>query len=749
MCQKFFDSFFKKERLSFAGSGVQVVNRRGTTRTPGADPRRLPTGLDLRAISIVEGIRAGLAAAVPVLASVWLHQPVLTLAALGALLTCICDPAGPMRRRLPLLLAFVLMGGLFLGGFGLLRAAGFWPTIVVAAPLLFACAYLRVWGQPTQALGNLLAVVLMLGTDEKLALPDAARIACVFMAGGAWALLLTLAIWRIHPYGPARRAVADVWAELAGLARMLQRLCEIDAPVPAWDGQARGGRGGVRAAIEKARGILMETVETRGPASGPAAQNLLRLEAADQIFAALIALSDALEQSDTATRTQAIGMLKRLRALLTVFVTATEREQLHRVRRFGRTLDALAHDRGLAPSIQPLAAVLADQLRVAAKYVDPAQYLPGSGPQGEAGMPFRQRLMGPLQANLTWASASLRHAARITAVVTPALAGTLIWHGPYTHWLTITLVLVMQPFFALTWQRSLERVGGTLLGGLVAGGLSTLMQSRVHVAGLLPVLGALALAVRQVSYGVYIAVYTPTVIFLVESIRPGQSQLHIALARAGFTVAGGLIAVLANVILWPSWEPDRVRKDLREALRAHAAFAAAVLATAPSLDMSGVDIHKARRAAGLASNNLEASLARVMQEPRRGQRDRLQAVLVADATLRRIAGRLVAISLGDICRGPQCLWAVAALEALAEGAALPPRPKESGGDMADRLARQVAVLPEVLARIDSGLTPPAPSIGPGPGTGPGPGPGPGTGPGAAGGGEQGNAQPAETAGLAA
>ena len=671
---------------------------------PRAVPRRFAAGLNLRAISIVEGVRAGLAAAVPVMASVWLHQPVLSLAALGALLTCICDPAGPMRRRLPLLLAFVLLGSVFLGGFGLLGTLGVWVTIATATPLLFTCAYARVWGQPTQALGNLLAVVLVLGTDEKLSLGAAAQVAAVFMAGGAWALLLTLAIWRIHPYGPARRAVADGWAELAHLTRRVQRLCEVDAPVAAWDDQARGGRGGVRDAIERARCVLMDTVGVRGPASGPAAQNLLRLEAVDQIFAGLIALSEVLEQSDTATRAQAVGMLKRLRALLVVLARATEREQLKRVGRFERTLSALTADPGLAEPIRPLAAMLADQLRVAAKYVDPAQYLPGSGPQGEAGLPFRQRLTGPLQANLTWASASLRHAARITAVVTPALAGTLIWHGPYTHWLTITLVLVMQPFFALTWQRSLERMGATLLGGLLAGGLSTMMQSRVHVAGLLPVLGALALSVRQVSFGVYIAVYTPTVIFLVESIRPGQSQIHVAMARAGFTVAGGLIAVVANVLLWPSWEPDRVRKDLTAALTAHAALAAAVLSAAP-----GVDVSKARRAAGLSSNNLEASLARVMQEPRRGQRDRVQAVLVADATLRRIAGRLVAISLGPPCRGVVCNWAVAALEALAEGASVPSRPKEKGSEMAERLARQVAVLPEVLAKIDRGLGPAAPA----------------------------------------
>jgi uncharacterized membrane protein YccC len=607
-----------------------------------------------------------------------------------------------MRRRLPLLLAFIVVGGVFLGGFGLLRSLGVTATVAVAAPTLFACAYLRVWGQPTQALGNLLSVVMLLGTDAREGFAQAGLVAGVFMAGGAWALLLTLVIWRIYPYGPARRAVADVWAEMARLTRMVQLLSAAHARQPDWEGQARSGRGGVREAIERAREILMDTVDRRGAASGPAAQNLLRLEAAEQVFVALIGLSDVLEQADTATRDKAVGRLKRLRALLVVMARATERERLDRLARFERTLtsltadaDAETHAAG-APALANFMALLADRLRLAAKYVDPAQYLPGSGPQGESGLPFRQRVAGPFHANLSWQSATLRHAARIAVVVTAALAATMVWHTQYTHWLTITLVLLMQPFFATTWQRTLERVAGTLLGGFVAGGLSAMMRSTVHMAGLLPVLGALALAVRQVSYGVYIAVYTPTVILLVDSIQPGQSQLHIALARAEFTVLGGLIAVAANFLLWPTWEPDRVRQDLAAAVAAHAAYAEAVLAPG-----AGMDAEKARRAAGLASNNLEAGLARAMQEPRRGQRDRLQAVLVADATLRRIAGRLVAISLSGGCSGPVCLWVVAALKALAEGRAVPPRPGGSGGEMPDRLARQVSVLPEIILRVDA------------------------------------------------
>jgi uncharacterized membrane protein YccC len=291
-------------------------------------------------------------------------------------------------------------------------------------------------------------------------------------------------------------------------------------------------------------------------------------------------------------------------------------------------------------------------------------------------------------------------------VVTLALGATLIHHGAYAHWLTITLVLVMQPFFATTWQRTLERVGGTLLGGAVAAALAAILHSRLHLAGLLPVLGALALAVRQVSYAVYIAVYTPVIILLVEQIRPLEDQTSIALARAGYTILGGLIAVLANAVLWPSWQPEQVKADLATAIAAHAAYARAVLLNSPA------DPVRERRQAGLASNNLEATLQRAMHEPRRGQRDRLQSVMVADATLRRIAGRLAALSLDPAVLAAEPLhplsrWVPEALHALGRNTPLPPRPPvEAGFEPLDRLARQVELLAFTLAKQSPGTVHP-------------------------------------------
>jgi len=674
------------------------MSPRGTSWTPGADPTRLPIGLDLRAISIAEGVRAGLAAALPMAASVWLGQPLLSLAALGALLTCIVDPGGPLRRRLPIQLVFIVAGAVLLGGFGLLRSAGIAATVVAAFPVLFATGFLRVWGAPAMALGNMLAVVLLLGTDNPLTLWQAMAVAGVFAGGAAWALLLTLALWQIHPFGPARRAVADVWDAEAQLVRMLQSLVEQSGgeqsphPHAGWDVQARAGRGGVRSAIERARTVLMDTANTRGPDSGPGVQNLLRLEAADQLFAALIGLSDLLEDTGAADRAAALAMLRRLRPLLHVLALATERERMPKPTRFARAIALLDRDAKACPVLAPAAHAIAERLRVATRLIDPALYLPGSGTQGDAGIPWSKRMTAPAAANWTMSSASLRHAIRLALVATAALAATLVHHSPYTHWLTITLVLVMQPFFATTWQRTLERVGGTLLGGAVAATLSALLHTRLHLAGALPVLSALALAVRQVSYAVYIAVYTPVIILLVEQILPQADQMDVALARAGYTVLGGLIAVAANALLWPAWQPAQVAEDLTTAITAHADYARRVL-------LDGGDPGHERRHAGLASNNLEASLQRAMHEPLRSGRDRLQSALVADATLRRIAGRLAALSLApaplidvqETCATRQ--WVPDTLAALASGVAPAPRPRSGdGSEVVDRLARQVELL---------------------------------------------------------
>lgn len=687
---------------------------------PDANLAHLPVSLDLRALSVAEGVRAALSMAVIVAANEWIAFPPLSEAALAALLTCLCDAGGPIRRRVPALLAFAALGAGLTAGLGLLRPAGFAIVIPCACLLIFCTSFARIWGQSALQVGNLLTVVTVLALDRAVDLRQAGVLAAAFIGGSLWALLLTMVIWRLHPFRPARRALAEVFRRMGVMAGDLSGLITAAPSLPArvseaWADHARGHRRHVRDGIEAARTLVLDTVRARGQTSARSGQTLIQVEAADQIFGGLIALSDVLEFAGPETRDAAARLLHTLRLLLAAIADDTAADvpadDAGRRAMVERLLDTLAGIGRTDPMLAGISAALVDRLRIAALLTTPAGLLPDAGRQGTTA--WRERVAGPLRANLVWSSASFRHAARAAVAAGPALVITLSSGNAYAHWLTITLVLTMQPFFALTWQRALERIIGTVLGGLAAAGLAFLVNSALATAAVLFPLAVLAFAVRYVSFGLFMTGMTPLVVLLSELGRPGESEFVIAGMRALYTVLGGTLAVLGCAVLWPSWEPRRVTQELRGALDAHAAYAdtelAVLLGEQPAAALDAV-----RRAAGVASNNLEASLSRALQEPRRSAREGLETAMVVDAALRRLAGRLSAFQhdpasvpgKADLAAWRQ--WLQLAFRALADGTALPPgQPAHDPNSAVARIARQIELMDGALRRGDRPAPAPA------------------------------------------
>jgi hypothetical protein len=219
-------------------------------------------------------------------------------------------------------------------------------------------------------------------------------------------------------------------------------------------------------------------------------------------------------------------------------------------------------------------------------------------------------------------------------------------------------------------------------------------------------LAVAAFACRAVSFGLFMVFLTPMVVLLSELGRPDTSEFLIAALRAGYTVAGGVIAVASGALLWPSWEPARVREALGTAIRAHAAYADLELAALLQPGTVTADALEAvRRAAGLASNNLEAALNRALQEPRGAARRESETALVVDAALRRMAGRLLALQHDPIQAGsdPATLtawrrWMAESFAALQSGKPLPDAtPPDDAHPAMGRMARQVALIAGALA----------------------------------------------------
>jgi uncharacterized membrane protein YccC len=691
-------------------TSASAVLARLTRAGPSADLGRLPLTLNLRAVSIAEGVRAALSVAVIIALSDWLAQPLLLAAALGSLLTCMADVGGPIRRRVPVLLGFAVLGGVVTAAMGMARAGGFWVALPVGVGGLFCLAMARIYGQAGMQMGGLLSAVLVLGLDRPLSPLAAGTLGALFLAGGLWAVLLTMVIWRTHPFLPARRAVGAAYRELAGMVADLRILIGSGTTDDAaWERHARAHRRRVREAIEAARAETLDAVRAMGAANNRSAQSLIRLEAADQIFGAVIALSEHLEQN-VAARPACDRVLRRLRPLLVV-LGRTVVDDVVKLEPLRRSLAQIAADVSALPEPSPERAILeaaVERLRVAATLAAPADYMPGTSLDGKRPS-LRLRVLGPLKANLSWQSLPLRHALRAIAVGAPALAYTLIWFNPYAHWLTITIVVTMQPYFAATFTRAIERIGGTVLGGLLAALVGVFCHTPLSMLVALFPLCVLALAIRTVSYGLFMVGLTPLVVLLVEIGEPGQSEWVIAGMRTGFTLAGGLLALAGSYLLWPSWEPARLRREVAAGIAAHGSYAEAELAYLLA-ETDAAAVERARRAAGLSTNNIEASVSRALLEPATASRDDLEATMVIDAALRRFAGRLTAMQLDPGLReafGADTLrrwrdWIGGSMRALAAGQGrLAPRPPLAAGPRAEalqRIARQIELMAAVVER---------------------------------------------------
>jgi uncharacterized membrane protein YccC len=640
-----------------------------------------------RSLSLGEGLRAAASCAVVVAAAGLLQAPILAWAAIAAFWTCLADPGGPNRDRVRALAGFALLSGAFAIAGAAASAQG-WPW---ATAIVFLCALVgsavRVYGAAARQIGTLAVVACVVAVDHPTPTPAAlGEFAAVYLGGCAWAMLLALSIWRIHPFRPARTGIATVYRSLAAMAAGLARL-DSGAASRDWVLHAQRYRRAVRSAIEAGRATLDRALRGRGLAA-PLERLLLGLDRAERVFARLIALSD-LRQHAAESGPQERLALRRLAMVLYRQAHAFEagREEDAPWRRSLDRLDGLIRTLGDGPVTAGLRAIV-DQLRSA-----------GETPEDVRLRPARRSWLAPLRAQLDWRSETLRHAARCAVATAGAVMLSHILGLPYAYWMAMAVVLVLQPSVATTWPRALERAVGSVLGGAVAALLGLVLHTPLALTAAVFPLAIATMAVRPVNYGLFVFFLTPLFVLVIELSQPGTSEPALSWMRALYNVLGSAIGVLGGLLLWPSREGRQLRPALAAAIEANGRYAA--LAFAPDRDEAAIET--ARRAAGLASGNAEAVHGRTLLEAW-WQRDALDAALSIVILARQLAGAGAAAWLhrpearaGDAAFGRWIGAETAALsDALRRGTALPARIPPPEGAREDpeqsRLLQEVVLL---------------------------------------------------------
>ncbi|MEM8620301.1 MAG: FUSC family protein [Actinomycetota bacterium] len=557
-------------------------------RPPFMEQLRRALHFDPLRVDTRHGARLAIIVGTPILLGLALDRlDVAMYITLAALNVGIADPGGPYRRRLMAMIAASVS----------ITAAIALATIVVGHPVLVViCVMLWTLGSALAAdigpaangVGFVAAVMFIVGLGLPDGEPDLALRLAYFAIGCSWALLATFVIWPVRPDAPEHSALDALYGRVAVFlsemphsehARSAARDQIAADLVAARDAVLDGhhhGRLGMRRAIDAL--AAAETVElglgaldrAMGNLSDPAPE---LVEAIDEVVVCCRAIADSVRRAEE-------------------WETDSLRQAL------ARLIDAdLEGNEAIARGAI---------LRMAGDLSEPQAGWPAEYVDGRSRRGFTVQLRSLLDLE----SLVFRHALRLGVVVTIAEILALLDPFERGYWIPLTVVTVLKPDFGSTLDRGLQRIVGTMLGVLVALGLVLLLGDYPWLLAIALIVATFALGtVIEANYAVGVVALTPSVILL---LAIANANADVVFLRLFDTLIGGTLAFLGGLVLWPMWERTTLAGTLGAAAAASAGYLRSVSSRQPT-----PAVHRAHRSAERRRSNAEASVRRMLSEPRR------------------------------------------------------------------------------------------------------------------------------------
>ncbi len=583
------------------------------------------------------GLRTAAATAIPLALSPWLDPVTATWAPLAGFGMALVDKGGAYRTRASNM-ALAAAGAFVAVVVGSL-VAGRGPLAVAVVTLgLTACALGQAWGAAGASIGNTIAVQLIVAASLPIAAGELVPRAAGFLLGAAIAMFLSLVVWPVRVYKPGRRAVAGVLEELARHAAMLA------AQAPGWRDEALRHHRVIRDRLELARATLAATRGGRRGESGRGERLLAIVELCDRLLGTVVGLEDTLDGGYPDETGAAIrDSLENLAAALDELADRVQVEARQPPpvtpawdSSIGdavlATLDGAL--RGVTEHALVIVARAHETRRLLAELVDSLVDDEERVPAPLAVLDARPSFLEQLRAIFDLDSDTLRHGLRVCAA---ALLASTLANGlqlRYGYWVTMTVYLLLQPNRAATTTRAIQRVAGTVGGAAVAAAVTWAVRDQLVLMVIIVALAGVGASMILLNGLLFALFLTPTFVLLAEVHTQDFTLVELRVAN---TAIGGLLALAAGRLLWPTREDARFREHMAAALDAAARYVGAVAtAVASSQRLGSREILETRRRFGLALNNAELALERVVAE--RPPAGRLEPRMAMVSFTRRLGG---------------------------------------------------------------------------------------------------------------
>ncbi|WP_045688289.1 FUSC family membrane protein [Hymenobacter sp. AT01-02] len=581
-----------------------------------------------------DGLRTTLTVLIPGVLLGWMGELETGLTmSLGALCMNLIDQPGPVVHKRNGMLAGLVLLPLVALLTGLVQPY-WWLLGLEIGILSFGLTMFLVYGARAGQVGTAGLLLMILMMERSFTLPQLLHYTSVITIGGLWYMAVSLLTYQILPYRPAQQALGE---SIRAVANFLRLKAEFYRTGTSLDDDYRrlvAQQVTVSEKQDAVRELLFKTRQTVKESTGTGRRLVLTfVDVVDLYEHITVTYYDyaALRTrfGETGILSVVADMVELLAAELENIGFAIEANHGYRSRinlttsleQLKARIDALEDPRQPGHTLV-LKKILVNLRNLTQRLQDVLAYFDASAPA-----PTNRELefgrfvshqsfdLDELRDHLTLTSGIFRHAIRmmLASLVGYAVA-KLVMPGHHSYWILMTILYMLKPAYSLTKQRNVQRVLGTLVGGVIGGLVLWLVPNRTALVVLFGLFMLVAFSFPRRNYIVTVIFTTPFIIILFNFM--GLHYLQVVEERVLDTVTGCLIAFSTSYVLFPSWESDQLQDYMKGVLRANLRYLQTLAEALTGSPIAVVEYKLARKAVYVSSANLAAAFQRMMSEPR-------------------------------------------------------------------------------------------------------------------------------------
>lgn len=585
--------------------------------------------------ALADGIKTSLAIIIPpIVAGLFGHLYIGVTMSLGAILSHMTDTPGPLKERrnyfwISVLLIFCI-SYLTKSINHQVYLLGFILVIVV-----FCSNMLTVYGQRASALGMVIMMSMVMNMNTLRDNFDPLVSALLISSGAAWYTLFSLAISTFRPYRLAQQNLSECMLHVAEYIRIKTMLFEQDTD----EEETIKKLLNEQVLVNEKQVIVRELVFT----------NKKLVKDTTKIGRSIVfSFSDLIDIFENITANhydyekikEEYGSTKAIRQIIRIMnkianelshiafhINANKRpknpsfnydEELEKLNSAIKEL----YDEGQKPIVLSKIYVTIKQVLKKLSFIHRFLYDEGfdkiHNPLDHAHRFTKKNkyTLKKLKDHLNIKSPIFRHALRSAIVISVAYGISFILPMTYhSYWMLMTVLVILKPGFSVTKKRNLQRVKGTLFGGVIGITILLVFKSEAIRFSFMLFFMLMAYTFLRHKYAIG-TLYLTAYILLSFSFVSQIDSIEVIQERFIDTLIGGFIAFISSYIILPTWEKENMNDYLQKSLIANYNFLYVIFKKLADNEVTTTQYKLARKDVYIEMANVTSVFQRLISEPK-------------------------------------------------------------------------------------------------------------------------------------